>query len=98
MHSAQSQSNFLLIGDFNLPCISWNEIGPTHNKIGHTEAQTAGIKLTDELSFLGLKQYNTLKNHAGNTLDLAFSNLTLSVTQVCVTSYQTRPSTSSFRR
>lgn len=70
--------NYLIVGDFNLPQINWNSGGPTYLKRGTIEIQNSGIKLVNSLSLLGLTQYNTLQNYAGNTLDLAFSNLPLS--------------------
>ena len=75
----------LLIGDFNLPCISWDVNGPVHIRQGNSDVQHSGVCLLDELCFLGLTQYNTIKNYAGNTLDLAFSNLPLSI-QECTQS------------
>lgn len=66
------RKRYLVIGDFNLPCISWSNEGPLHSKVGKVDIQNAGV-----MSFLGLEQYNTIKNYAGNTLDLAFSDLPL---------------------
>lgn len=71
--------HFLIIGDFNLPSICWNTDGYTTLKRGSTEVQDASIQLIEALTFHGLKQFNTLKNYAGNTLDLAFSNLPLNI-------------------
>ena len=69
--------NYLILGDFNSPNISWSLNGPIYQRRGTTEIQEAGIRLINDLLLLGISQYNILKNHAGNTLDLAFSNLPL---------------------
>lgn len=74
-------NNYILIGDFNLPCIKWNVGGPTFLKQGTIEVQNAGMRLVNDLCFLGLTQYNTLSNHKGHTLDLAFSNLLLHINE-----------------
>lgn len=74
LHSMDPDSHFLVLGDFNLPCIKWDRNGPHHTKHGSVDVQNDGIFLTESLSFLSLNQYNILKNHTGNTLDLAFSD------------------------
>lgn len=71
--------NYLLIGDFNLPCIQWDLSGPTHAKKGSVEVYNAGIRLTERTSLAGLTQFNLMPNHKGNILDLVFSNLPLSM-------------------
>lgn len=76
--------NFFLIGDFNLPFITWNDSKPIFLRKGSIEVQDAGIELIETLQFLGLTQYNYLKNFAGNTLDLVFSNLPLIVSRSSV--------------
>ncbi|XP_059045113.1 uncharacterized protein LOC131840914 [Achroia grisella] len=75
----QNFQNYLVIGDFNLPCITWDIDGPTHITTGNIDVQRAGKILTDDMSLLGFKQFNTTKNHAGNTLDLVFCNLPLDI-------------------
>lgn len=77
---SHQNDNFVLIGDFNLPFISWNSDGYNIVKKGLIAVHDAGVQLIEELTFLGFKQYNKLKNFAGNTLDLVFSNLALIVT------------------
>lgn len=69
-------SSFLLLGDFNLPCISWSADGPVLMRRGSIEVQNSASYLIDKLSILGFNQHNFLKNTHGNTLDLAFSNFT----------------------
>lgn len=75
--TSNPQHNYLLIGDFNLPNIHWDDSGPSYQRRGPVEVQNGGIQLISDLGFLGMSQYNTLKNKAGNTLDLSFSNLPL---------------------
>lgn len=74
LYDRHPRDNFLIVGDFNLPCVQWDSNGPTHIKNGPTEIQSAGVRLACELSFLGLVQHNVLKNKFNNTLDLVFSN------------------------
>ncbi|CAH2086303.1 unnamed protein product [Euphydryas editha] len=71
--------NYLIIGDFNLPCVSWDDRGPMFLKRGSVEIQNASMNLIESFEYFGLKQYNLQKNYAGNTLDLVFSNLSLSI-------------------
>lgn len=67
--------HYMLIGDFNLPYVQWDENGPLFLKRGSIEIQNAAINLVQDLNFLGLSQFNKFKNHAGNVLDLVFCNL-----------------------
>lgn len=79
------QQNYLFVGDFNLANLKWSRNGPFYLKRGPIEVQNIAHSFYEGLVFLGLTQYNTLTNHAGNTLDLAFSNLPLVVTRsVCL--------------
>ncbi|XP_050663966.1 uncharacterized protein LOC126964735 [Leptidea sinapis] len=77
VNNLHTNSNYLVIGDFNLSCISWENDCPLFLKKGPKEVQAAGMHLVEELEFINLKQFNFLKNYAGNTLDLCFSNLPL---------------------
>lgn len=72
-------SNYLLVGDFNLPCIRWVPEGPYFLSRGPIEVQNAARLLLEEMNLLDMSQYNTLTNYAGNTLDLAFCNLPLDI-------------------
>lgn len=76
---AERTANVLLVGDFNMPSIAWSSGNPIFLKKGSVEVQDAGVKLLDELSWLGLNQYNNLMNINDNTLDLAFCTLPLGV-------------------
>lgn len=76
-----ARCRYLLLGDFNLPCINWHSSMPTFLKQGSLEVQNASMRLVNELGFLGLVQYNALMNHKGNTLDLAFSSLPLEINE-----------------
>jgi hypothetical protein len=77
--NSSQKNSLIIIGDFNFPGISWNNNRPVHNNIGSVDVQNAGLLLTNELSYLGLMQYNMYENYAGNILDLAFSSLPLEV-------------------
>lgn len=68
---------FLLLGDFNLPCITWSGEIPTFLKRGPVEVQKAAISLTNTLGILGLSQHSNIRNSSDNTLDLVFSNFPL---------------------
>ncbi|CAH2096742.1 unnamed protein product [Euphydryas editha] len=81
LHSKNPTNSFLIIGDFNLPSIKWGSNGPNYVKTGTTELQNTGIRLIENLAFLGIQQFNSLTNYVGNTLDLAFSNLYLKITE-----------------
>ncbi|CAH2089106.1 unnamed protein product [Euphydryas editha] len=80
LYNLNTRNNYLLIGDFNLPCVGWNNYVPNYLKNSTTEVQNSSMDLVESITFLGMKQYNLLQNYAVNTLDLAFSNLPLIVT------------------
>lgn len=74
---------FLVIGDFNLPNVSWpvkhrpngNDSRPKFNENTTGYAKEIAHFLNDCLRKLDLNiQYNKLPNYLGNTLDLIFSN------------------------
>lgn len=73
--------NFLLVGDFNLPGLRWcdNE-NYSVSPVGGLEVRDVSLKFIDELTYLGLSQYNMIPNSCDNILDLCFCNLVLSVT------------------
>jgi hypothetical protein len=74
--------NYLLLGDYNLSCISWSSVlGFGLKNQGKTDFQNAAIAFVDELQYLGLTQHNFIMNSCHNVLDLCFSNLPLSVKQ-----------------
>lgn len=76
------RDNFLIIGDFNLPCIKFSKEGGfsfTHG--GQRAVLDAAISIMDEFTFCGLTQYNCIANKWGNTLDLCFSNLPVSISR-----------------
>lgn len=72
--------NILLLGDFNLSCLKWDV--NIHYTIQGNIKRDIAISLIDNLGFLGLTQHNYLTNSIGNTLDLCFSNLPLTVSRV----------------
>ncbi|CAH0728411.1 unnamed protein product, partial [Brenthis ino] len=72
---------FIILGDFNLPCIRWTSEGPVILKKGTIEVQDCAVNLLNIANFLGLKQYNSELNSSGNTLDLIFCNFEVEVTR-----------------
>lgn len=76
-----SSDHFLLIGDFNLPCLNWDSTEPLCIKKGSVELQNSASNLVNTTNFLGLMQYNNFKNTCGNVLDLVFSNLVLDISK-----------------
>lgn len=74
-------SNYLLVGDFNLPCIKWDSYGFTILRQGSTDLQTCAEDFLDHLHFLGLIQYNSVINTKNKILDLCFSDLPLEITR-----------------
>lgn len=52
--STSLEDNFLIVGDFNLPCIKWSDNLPSFVKKGSTKTQEAAVTLCDGLSSLGL--------------------------------------------
>lgn len=73
--------NYLLIGDFNIPCISWTNSGFSLIGGGKEDYQNAALAFVEDLQYLGLTQYNLTRNSCNNILDLCFSSLPLSVTE-----------------
>ncbi|KAJ0169577.1 hypothetical protein K1T71_013710 [Dendrolimus kikuchii] len=77
--TALPKDNYLIIGDFNLPCVNWKTGFPLFLKKGPIEVQNAAARLLEQFEYLSLTQYNFLCNSAGNTLDLAFCNLPITL-------------------
>lgn len=75
-------NDYLMVaGDFNLPCIDWSTGDPVFLRKGSVALQNSALFLINELSLLGLTQYNYLKNSHDNTLDLIFSNFSMELTK-----------------
>ena len=72
---------YLLVGDFNIPCLQWNPDGWSRSHLGGTLLQDSACGLAEDLCILGLNQYNFLSNCSGNVLDLCFCNLPLIVNE-----------------
>lgn len=75
--SSQPDEHFIVVGDFNLPCIDWKLNRPMFLKKGSIETQSCAIELINTTSYFGLSQYNYFLNAYGNVLDLFFSNIPL---------------------
>lgn len=71
--------NYLLLGDFNMPCIRWSDDNYSLMHVGSTDMQNESLKFIDELIYLGFSQYNLIANSSDNILDLCFSNLGLEI-------------------
>lgn len=81
VHEKYPDDLFLVAGDFNLPCIDWTTGEPKIIKKGCIDVQSAASDLLSLFSYLGLSQYNTIKNASNNTLDLIFSAFPIDVTK-----------------
>lgn len=79
IHDKYKNVNYLLVGDFNLPCLSWSGDGWSLTHMGSSLIQDRACAFVENLSLLGLTQHNYTLNHCDNTLDLCFSNLPLEV-------------------
>lgn len=66
-------SQFLILGDFNLPSIKWFQ-GSNNCLALEFEGRTAN-ELINFMEFTNLNQFNYFKNRIDRTLDLVFSNL-----------------------
>lgn len=80
IYDNNSDDYYLLVGDFNLPCLRWDSEGWTVAHIGSTVLQNTACNFVEDLSIMGLNQFNFIHNRCNNILDLCFSNLNLSVT------------------
>jgi hypothetical protein len=67
---------FLVMGDFNMSSIQWT-LNPDSGTGSLRAVDVTGINecnLVDELSLVGLRQYNHISNQFGRILDLILSN------------------------
>lgn len=58
-----NHDNFLILGDFNLPCIDWSDdcnFSFKHN--GPRAVHDVAVSLMDDFTYYGLTQYNYLTN------------------------------------
>lgn len=75
-------AHFIIVGDFNLPCISWVSGESKVLKKGLVEVQSMASDLIALFSFLDLSQYNMVPNKYNNILDLFLSDFPLSMQSV----------------
>ncbi|KAH9638410.1 hypothetical protein HF086_017792 [Spodoptera exigua] len=73
--------NFILIGDFNLPCLTWIDEGFSISSNCSLQMRTAAASLADDLNILGFSQYNLITNTNNRILDLCFSTVPLTVSR-----------------
>ena len=75
--------HLIIVGDYNLPGISWNLTGPVLSHCFEertiSSTRTCATTMIDTFNLLGLNQYNPHPNLKNNTLDLCFSNLNVTV-------------------
>ncbi|CAK1551073.1 unnamed protein product, partial [Leptosia nina] len=74
---------FLILGDFNLPHISWTPSGDDMPLIPSNYTSNNECLFVDEICTMGLGQYNGVPNELGRMLDLVLSN-DLVVVQKCL--------------
>lgn len=73
VNNAPRGSQFVIIGDFNLPIISWMKMD--NFCLPFEYEGRAATELFSTLAFTNLKQFNHYKNNYNKTLDLVFSNV-----------------------
>lgn len=73
----EPDSDFLIIGDFNLSCINWINMG-NHCIASDTEGNNA-TNLIDTFMLTGIDQRNYLLNKYGKILDLVISNFNVHI-------------------
>lgn len=71
--NAKPDSEFIILGDFNISTISWVKIGSCCTASSHEGKIASDLLNTLEIS--ELKQFNNITNSNGRILDLTLSNL-----------------------
>lgn len=71
--SLDTSSKFLILGDYNMPHISWNLSTPTTLLINSAHSE----ELLNTIEFCNFNQFNNVTNINGKILDLVLSNLPL---------------------
>ena len=75
---ANPNDNWLLLGDYNLPNVTWRvdqfASTPDYNDVTTLRERNCGGILADTFNFLNLYQLNHIKNNKNVILDLIFSN------------------------
>lgn len=77
INAREPYARFILIGDFNLPCIDWFPNGDQCTAIRH-EGRFAN-ELLDTMTASNVAQRNTITNKFGRILDLIISNVKITV-------------------
>ncbi|CAG5003537.1 unnamed protein product [Parnassius apollo] len=54
------QGHLLVIGDFNMPCISWHRDGPVHTSGCNVDVRDTGNRLTEELRRIEFSRVKTI--------------------------------------
>ena len=72
--NTHANDNFILIGDFNIPKITW-EISDDLILPVNIDGDLSGQYLIEMMNFSNMFQYNDVRNKNGRILDLIISNL-----------------------
>ena len=75
--------NVLIVGDFNLPNISWNPCEDLPGLYASNILFGKDSVFCDSVAFSGLSQFNGVANDYGTILDLCFSNFDIPFTTKC---------------
>jgi hypothetical protein len=70
--------DLIILGDFNVPNIDWQASSDGSLGVLHAEGSRAAV-FSEGLSFLGLKQYNSVRNNRDRLLDLIVSSVPVQV-------------------
>ncbi|CAB3254153.1 unnamed protein product [Arctia plantaginis] len=71
----------IVMGDFNLPCLTWTEEGYSVLNNCPQPMRIAATTFVDNISVLGFAQYNLITNSKGRMLDLCFSTTPLRISK-----------------
>ena len=74
LKSFYSNSNFIILGDYNLPSVNWIDNKYILNSNATSYINNCCSILADSFMNIDLLQYSDIKNNCDNVLDLCFSN------------------------
>lgn len=73
----QNIDNYFMLGDFNIPSLSWLQHGLVSKVTIDNDTSASGKYLVNYLTSINGLQYNSLKNSMDRTLDLFISNMNM---------------------
>lgn len=76
LDQSKNVTNFIIVGDFNLPKLSWTIGDPYKQRVSDSDTNVIHRCIGNFMTVLSCYQINTLKNHNNHTLDLFFTNVT----------------------